>query len=149
MRKKSGLTIVEQAIVLVPEFEKVAGKLEQQVTLRGQINSILQNYIRRIALFVAHCSFKHKFYGRRYYFRLPGNICPQASQSNEIIPLLLKNTPKKKSERTKACNASKNSFPLNFTKPQKTPVSTQRITGRCSSTPTHSRALQATQGHFY
>jgi hypothetical protein len=31
MRKKSGFTIVEQAIVLVPEFEKVAGKLEQQV----------------------------------------------------------------------------------------------------------------------
>ncbi|MGV8134788.1 MAG: hypothetical protein AB2L20_06215 [Mangrovibacterium sp.] len=26
MRKKSGLTIVVQAIVLVPEFEKVAGK---------------------------------------------------------------------------------------------------------------------------
>lgn len=52
MRKKSGFTIVEQAIVLVPEFEKVAGKLEQQVTLRGQSKSTLQNYIRRIALFV-------------------------------------------------------------------------------------------------
>jgi hypothetical protein len=36
MRKKSGFTIVEQAIVLVPEFEKVVRKLEQQVTLRGQ-----------------------------------------------------------------------------------------------------------------
>ena len=31
MRKKSGLTIVEQAIVLVPEFENVVRKLEQQV----------------------------------------------------------------------------------------------------------------------
>ena len=29
MRKKSGFTIVEQAIVLVPEFEKVVRKLEQ------------------------------------------------------------------------------------------------------------------------
>ena len=52
MRKKSGFTIVEQAIVLVPEFEKVVHKLEQQVTLRGQSKSTLNNYIRRIALFV-------------------------------------------------------------------------------------------------
>ena len=44
MRKKSGFTIVEQAIVLVPEFEKVVRKLEQQVTLRGQSKSTLQNY---------------------------------------------------------------------------------------------------------
>jgi len=36
MRKKSGFTIVEQAIALVPEFEKVALKMEQQVVLRGQ-----------------------------------------------------------------------------------------------------------------
>ena len=36
MRKKSGFTMIEQAIVLVPEFEKVVRKLEQQVTLRGQ-----------------------------------------------------------------------------------------------------------------
>ena len=54
MRKKSGLTIVEQAIVLVPEFEKVVRKLEQQVTLRGQSQSTLNNYIRRIALCVVH-----------------------------------------------------------------------------------------------
>ncbi len=33
MRKKSGLTIVEQAIVLVPGFEHVVRKLEQLVTL--------------------------------------------------------------------------------------------------------------------
>ena len=52
MRKKSGFTIVEQAIVLVPDFEKVVRKLDQQVTLRGQSKSTLQNYIRRIALFV-------------------------------------------------------------------------------------------------
>ena len=54
MRKKSGFTIVEQAVVLVPEFEKVVRKLEQQVTLRGQSKSTLQNYIRRIVLFVVH-----------------------------------------------------------------------------------------------
>ena len=52
MRKKSGFTIVEQAIVLVPEFENVVRKLGQQVVIRGQSQSTLQNYIRRIALFV-------------------------------------------------------------------------------------------------
>ena len=101
MRKKSGFTIVEQAIVLVPEFEKVVRKLEQQVSLRGQSMSTLQNYIQRIALFVVHfgklpeqidtdeineylaalarnprspsrSSFKHMVYGLRYYYRLMG-----------------------------------------------------------------------------
>ncbi|MGF7141340.1 hypothetical protein [Roseimarinus sediminis] len=45
MRKKSGFTTVEQAIVLVPEFEKVVRKLEQQVVLRGQSMSTLQKGI--------------------------------------------------------------------------------------------------------
>jgi site-specific recombinase XerD len=101
MRKKSGFTIVEQAIMLVPDFENVVRKLEQQVTLRGQSKSTLNNYIRRIALFVVHfdnlpeqidpdeineflvalardfrspsrSSFKHMVYGLRYYFRLLG-----------------------------------------------------------------------------
>jgi len=52
MRKKSGFTIVEQAIALVPEFENVVRKLDPQVELRGQSKSTLNNYIRRIALFV-------------------------------------------------------------------------------------------------
>ncbi|WP_423130053.1 phage integrase N-terminal SAM-like domain-containing protein [Gaoshiqia sp. Z1-71] len=73
MRKKSGLTIVEQAIVLVPEFEKVAGKLEQQVTLRGQSKSTLNNYIRRIALFVVH------------FGKLPEQIDPE--EINEYLQL--------------------------------------------------------------
>jgi len=101
MRKKSGFTIVEQAVVLVPEFESVVRKMETQVTLRGQSMSTLQNYIRRIALFVTHfeklpeqidpeeineylsalardprspsrSSFKHMVYGLRYYYRLMG-----------------------------------------------------------------------------
>jgi site-specific recombinase XerD len=101
MRKKSGFTIVEQAIMLVPEFEIVVRKMEQQVTLRGQSKSTLNNYIRRIALCVLHfgklpeqidaeqineylvslaldpkspsrSSFKHMVYGLRYYFRLMG-----------------------------------------------------------------------------
>lgn len=101
MRQKSGFTFVEQAITLVPEFEKVVRKLEQQVTLRGQSRSTLQNYIRRIALFVirfenlpeqidpeeineylaalardpkspSRSSFKHMVYGLRYYYRLIG-----------------------------------------------------------------------------
>lgn len=101
MRKKSGFTIIEQAIELVPEFKKVVQKLEQQVTLRGQSKSTLHNYSRRIALCVLHfrmlpehvdpeeineylaalardpkspsrSSFKHMVYGLRYYFRLLG-----------------------------------------------------------------------------
>jgi len=101
MRKKSGFTIVEQAIELVPEFSNVVRKLEQQVTLRGQSMSTLKNYIRRIALFVirfgklpenidpeeineylvalardpkspSRSSFKHMVYGLRYYYRLLG-----------------------------------------------------------------------------
>jgi integrase/recombinase XerD len=101
MRKKSGFTMIEQAIALVPEFSTVVRKLEQQVTLRGQSKSTLNNYIRRVALFVIHfkslpenidheeineylvalardpkspsrSSFKHMVYGLRYYYRLLG-----------------------------------------------------------------------------
>jgi len=54
MRKKSGFSIIELPIALVPEFKKVVSKLNQQVTLGGQSKSTLQNYIRRIALFVVH-----------------------------------------------------------------------------------------------
>ena len=101
MRKKTSLTIVERAIIVVPEFKKVEKKLEQQVILRGQSESTLRNYIRRIALFVIHfeklpeqiedeeineylaalardpkspsrSSFKHMVYGLRYYYRLLG-----------------------------------------------------------------------------
>ena len=102
MRKKTSITIVEQAIHAVPEFKKVVFKLGQQVTLRGQSKSTLNNYIRRIALFVLHfqelpenipedeineylaalardpkspsrSSFKHMVYGLRYYYRLLGD----------------------------------------------------------------------------
>lgn len=101
MRKKTGPSIVERAIIQVPGFEKVVKRLDQQVTLRGQSKSTLQNYIRRIALFVLHfdklpeaieeeeineylaalardpkspsrSSFKHMVYGLRYYYRLLG-----------------------------------------------------------------------------
>jgi len=101
MRKKTSLTIVERAIILVPEFQKVIDKLSQQVTLKGQSSSTLNNYVRRIALFVIHfkrlpelvtedetneylvslardpkspsrSSFKHMVYGLRYYYRLLG-----------------------------------------------------------------------------
>lgn len=100
-RKKSSPTILERAIAAVPEFENVVNKLAQQVTLRGQSKSTLDNYTRRIALFVIHfkqlpeqvsedeineylvalardpkspsrSSFKHMVYGLRYYYRLLG-----------------------------------------------------------------------------
>jgi len=54
MRTKKGFTIVEQAIAAVPEFTSVVTKLGNQVELRGQSKSTLNNYIRRIALFVLH-----------------------------------------------------------------------------------------------
>ena len=101
MRKKTSLTILEKAIVIVPEFEGVLKKLETQVELRGQSASTLKNYGRRIALFVinfralpeeidedeinlylvalardpkspSRSSFKHMVYGLRYYYRLLG-----------------------------------------------------------------------------
>jgi integrase/recombinase XerD len=100
-RKRTSPTILERAIIAVPEFENVLRKLDQQVALRDQSKSTLQNYGRRIALFVIHfndlpenidddqineylaalardpkspsrSSFKHMVYGLRYYFRLMG-----------------------------------------------------------------------------
>ena len=54
MRTKKSLTIVERATILVSEFNRVYKQLSEQVTLRGQSQSTLENYIRRIALFVIH-----------------------------------------------------------------------------------------------
>ena len=54
MRQKTGLTIVERAVIAVPGFEQVFKKLDQQVTLRGQSQSTLNNYIRRIAKISLH-----------------------------------------------------------------------------------------------
>ncbi len=101
MREK-GLSIVERAKIAVPGFECVVKKLEQQVILRGQSESTLKNYVRRIGLLVIHfnrlpeeiaeeeineylvglardpkspsrSSFKHMVYGLRYYYRLLGD----------------------------------------------------------------------------
>jgi site-specific recombinase XerD len=94
-------TLVEKAIATVEGFEGIYKKLQQQVILKGQSKSTLENYIRRIALFSLHfgrlpeaisddevreyltslaldpkspsrSSFKHMVYGLRYYFRLIG-----------------------------------------------------------------------------
>lgn len=93
--------MVEKAIQTVDGFEKVYKLLQQQVILRGQSRSTLENYIRRVALVSLHfgklpeqlcddeineylsslaldprspsrSSFKHAVYGLRYYFRLIG-----------------------------------------------------------------------------
>jgi integrase/recombinase XerD len=95
-------TLVEKAISVVPGFEVIFKKLNQQVTLRGQSKSTLNNYIRRIADIALHfgklpevitdeeineylcalalnpkspsrSNFKHAVYGLRYYFRLIGH----------------------------------------------------------------------------
>ena len=94
-------TMVESAIATVTGFDKVYARLQQQVTLRGQSSSTLNNYIRRIANVCLHfgklpdaisddelqeylcalamdpkspsrSTFKHHVYGLRYYFRLIG-----------------------------------------------------------------------------
>jgi site-specific recombinase XerD len=96
--KKSEPTIVEKAIQTIDGFEKVFNTIKQQTILRGQSESTLNNYIRRIALISLHfnklpehiseeeineyltslaqsakspsrSSFKHAVYGLRYYFR--------------------------------------------------------------------------------
>src|SRR5665647_1317097 len=101
MRKRIEPTVVEKAIENIDGFERVYKTLQQQVTLRGQSRSTLENYIRRIALISLHfgrlpeqvsddeineyltslalssktpsrSSFKHAVYGLRYYFRLIG-----------------------------------------------------------------------------
>lgn len=101
MRKRTSPNVVERAIIAVPDFKHVITKLDKQVTLRGQSQSTLNNYIRRIALFVIHfeklpeqvdedeineylvaqardpkspsrSTFKHTVYGLRYYYRLLG-----------------------------------------------------------------------------
>jgi site-specific recombinase XerD len=94
-------TLVQHAVSTVPGFGRVLKLLEQQVILRGQSTSTLQNYIRRIAKVSLHfgrlpedisddelreylasvaldprspsrSTFKHEVYGLRYYFRLIG-----------------------------------------------------------------------------
>ena len=105
-------TIVEKAIQTVEGFAKVYKKLQQQVVLRGQSKSTLENYIRRIALISLHfgrlpediseeeineylaalasnlktpsrSTFKHAIYGLRYYFRLIGH-----NKSAVLLPSL-------------------------------------------------------------
>ena len=101
MRKKIGLTIVEQAEHEILGFRQVVCKLDQQVVLKGQSQSTYRNYIRRIAGLSLHfgklpeqlsedeindylvglarsplspsrSNFKHMVYGLRYYYRLLG-----------------------------------------------------------------------------
>lgn len=95
-------TLVERAIAGIEGFEQVFAKLKQQVALRGQSKSTLQNYIRRIAIVSLHfqrlpeaisddemneyltsvainpktpsrSTLKHTVYGLRYYYRLIGD----------------------------------------------------------------------------
>ncbi|MDD2636550.1 MAG: hypothetical protein PHW82_13745 [Bacteroidales bacterium] len=42
---------MERAIIAVPGFEQVFKKLDQQVALRGQSQSTLNNYIRSLGFF--------------------------------------------------------------------------------------------------
>lgn len=103
MRKqRSEPTLIQKAFLTVDGFDKVFIRLQQQVTLRGQSKSTLNNYIRRIAAICLHfgklpqeitddelteyltslalspkspsrSNFKHMVYGLRYYFRLMGD----------------------------------------------------------------------------
>lgn len=95
-------TLLQKAISSIDGFEQVYQKLQQQVTLRGQSQSTLNNYIRCIANISLHfgrlpenicddeineylttlalnpkspsrSNFKHAVYGLRYYYRLLGD----------------------------------------------------------------------------
>jgi integrase/recombinase XerD len=101
MKKRNEPTMVQKAIETVPGFDLVYKKLQQQVTLRGQSQSTLDNYVKSISRISLHfsklpdqilddeineylcslaldpkapsrSSFKHAVYGLRYYFRLIG-----------------------------------------------------------------------------
>jgi integrase/recombinase XerD len=102
MKKRIEPTLLEKAMDSVSGFEMVLKKLKQQVALRGQSKSTLDNYIRCIANISLHfgrlpdlisddeiseylssmalnpkspsrSNFKHAVYGLRYYFRLTGS----------------------------------------------------------------------------
>ena len=70
-------TIIEKATQTVDGFAKVYKKLQQQVLLRGQSKSTLENYIRHIALISLH------------YGRLPENI--SVEEINEYLTALASN----------------------------------------------------------
>jgi integrase/recombinase XerD len=101
MKKRNEPTLLVKAIETVPGFDMVYKKLKQQVTLRGQSQSTLDNYVKSISRISLHfsklpdqilddeineylcslaldpkapsrSSFKHAVYGLRYYFRLIG-----------------------------------------------------------------------------
>jgi len=101
MRKRTEPTIVENALTTIAGFDRAYQKMQQQVALKGQSKSTLENYIRRIAIITLHfgklpehisddeineylaslalsakspsrSNFKHAVYGLRYYFRLMG-----------------------------------------------------------------------------
>jgi hypothetical protein len=116
MKKRIEPTLVEKAIEAVSGFELVFKKLSQQVTLRGQSQSTLNNYICCIANISLHflrlpeqisddeineyltvmalnpkspsrSNFKQAVYGLRYYFRLIGH-----NKRAIGLPSLKKNT---------------------------------------------------------
>lgn len=116
MRKRIEPTLVEKCIENVTGFTLVYQKLQQQVILRGQSQSTLENYIRRIAQISLHfgklpeqiddgqineyltslalsakspsrSNFKHAVYGLRYYFRLLGQ-----NKRAILLPSLKKDT---------------------------------------------------------
>jgi integrase/recombinase XerD len=73
-------TIVEKATQTVDGFAKVYKLLQQQVVLRGQSKSTLENYIRRIALISLH------------FGRLPQDISEE--EINEYLAALASNPQK-------------------------------------------------------
>src|SRR3989304_2287274 len=101
MRKRTEPTIVEKAQATITGFDRAYQKMQQQVALKGQSKSTLENYIRRIAILALHfgklpeqisddeineylaslalsarspsrSNFKHAVYGLRYYLRRMG-----------------------------------------------------------------------------
>jgi|GEM_PF-5567574 len=50
MRQKTSPTIVERAIISVPGFDLVFKRLDQQVVLKGQSHSALNNYNKIVTM---------------------------------------------------------------------------------------------------
>jgi hypothetical protein len=149
MRKRNAFTILEKAVAAVPEFKPMLKKLSQQVILRGQSKSTMDNYSRRTALFVIHfnrlpeqvnedeineylaalacdpkspsrSSFQHMVYELWYYYRLLGMNKKFPKQRNLLTSLYLFTNRKS----TKTCPTSKTTSIIFLQKTLKSSLST-------------------------
>ncbi len=86
MRKRISPTILERAVETVPEFKDVLRKLDEQVTLRGQSQSTLENYSRRTAVMGGHEQVCSHCGDKGYSYNSCGDrLCPKCQLSNQAL----------------------------------------------------------------